>query len=991
MRACCARGRVHSTHAYQIKSLTAKPRISLVNSYTRLQLWQVALRNCAFRYWPLGLALLLPFLVLAQGAPFAINFSKNDYKGGTQNWDIRQDSTGILYVANNNGLMSFDGNYWNITPVANKTILRSIACTNSGKIWAGAQGELGYFLPKEDGSMKYVSLRHLLPASAKSIADIWNIETSPSGAVLFQTENMLLEWKNKTFRPHFPASEFLFLGKVNDRILLQDREKGLVEFVHENTLKTLCKLPGDIGVISALLPWTSDTILLTTQKGRIWALTSSNELIPWKTTAAPFLNENRIYTATMLRNGKLALGTSQGGILILDHHNPEIVINKFNGLQNNSILSLFTDNQGNLWAGTDNGIGYVMVNSPFSYLFPDGQLEGAAYCAEINANYVYFGTNNGLYGANYPSGGYLANADFERIGNSQGQVWGLQNINGQLLMGHHEGPFKIGENQTAAPLGNYPGAWTFTAPEGRQDILIGGGYHGLYLFRKSGNDWRMIKKYSGLNESCRIMAMENSRILWVAHPYRGVYRVIFSEDFQKAAISFFNAKNGLPSDNFNHVFKIGHEVAFATEKGIFRYDHLRETFEIYPLLNNFFPPPARVRYLREGFNGEIWFAADGEVGYLEPILKTSSKSYQKRNIPFLKDKLLAGFELVMPINQYQVLFGTDKGFIFFDRKNRYKPSGNILIREVALNGPNTTQLPAKKPVEIPYHKLNNLKFRFSFPWYGDHDGLQYSWKLIGLDTDWSEWNDKPEKEYTSLPPGKYAFKVKARLFNNIEIGPTTYQFGILHPWYAGPLAILSYSLVLISLLIILVVAPRKKMAKERDEHRRIEEAQRRHTEAARQELDKIRQEKLQAEIAHKNKELGATTLHLLQKGEILNKIREDLQHVAEACEEPHTRKALQKLTRVLAEDAQLDADWEQFALHFDQVHSDFLRRLRERYPQLTPRDQKLCAYLRMNLSSKEIAPLLNISLRGVEISRYRLRRKMQLEPEVNLTEFLLNF
>jgi DNA-binding CsgD family transcriptional regulator len=130
---------------------------------------------------------------------------------------------------------------------------------------------------------------------------------------------------------------------------------------------------------------------------------------------------------------------------------------------------------------------------------------------------------------------------------------------------------------------------------------------------------------------------------------------------------------------------------------------------------------------------------------------------------------------------------------------------------------------------------------------------------------------------------------------------------------------------------------------------------------------------------------------LLQKGEILNKIREDLQRVAEACEEPHTRKALQKLTRVLAEDAQLDADWEQFALHFDQVHSDFLRRLRERYPQLTPRDQKLCAYLRMNLSSKEIAPLLNISLRGVEISRYRLRRKLQMEADANLTEFLLNF
>lgn len=950
-----------------------------------------ALSNSFSPYWLLLGISLLPMRADGQGIPFSLNFSKNDYKGGTQNWDIRQDGAGIIYVANNNGLMTFDGNHWNVTPVSNQTILRSIDCTDSGKIWAGAQGELGYFQPNANGLMEYHSLRPLLPKNARTVADIWNIETTTGGAVLFQSENLLLVWKRNTFHTYRPTSQFQFLGKAKNRLLLQDREKGLVEFFNENTLKTICSLPKDFGIISALLPWVGDTLLITTQKGRIWALTGKNELVPWKTTADRFLDENWIYTATMLHDGRLALGTSQGGVLIIDRHKPGIIINKFNGLHNNNILSLFTDKQGNLWAGTDNGIDYIMVNSPFSYLFPDGQLEGAAYCAEVNATQAYFGTNNGLYTANYPADSYLANADFNRLENTQGQVWGLFKMDRQLFMGHHEGPFKIGEKQATTRIGNYPGAWTFVSPDGRQDILIGGGYHGLYLFQKHENDWRIVKKYPGLDESCRIMAMENARILWVAHPYRGVYRIIFSQDFQDANISFFNAQNGLPSDNFNHVFKIGQEVAFATEKGIFRYDHLRETFEIYPLLNDFFPPPTRVRYLREGDKGEIWFAADSEVGYLEPVLQKASKSYQKRIIPFLKDKLLPGFELIMPINQNQVLFGTDKGFIFYNQKNHLKPSGHILIREVSLNGPDIKHLPTNTRAKIPYHKRNNLKFSFSFPWYGNHDGLQYAWKLNGFDTEWSDWNEKPEKEYANLRPGKYEFQVKARLLNNLEVPPTSYRFEVLPSWYASPLAILAYSLTLLALLVILVVAPRKTIAKERDEHRRKEEVQRRHTEAAQQELHKIRQEKLQAEIAHKNKELGATTLHLLQKGEILNKIREDLQHIAEACEEPHTRKALQKLTRVLAEDAQLDADWEQFAIHFDQVHSDFLRRLRERYPQLTPRDQKLCAYLRMNLSSKEIAPLLNISLRGVEISRYRLRRKMQLEPEDNLTDFLLNF
>ena len=88
-------------------------------------------------------------------------------------------------------------------------------------------------------------------------------------------------------------------------------------------------------------------------------------------------------------------------------------------------------------------------------------------------------------------------------------------------------------------------------------------------------------------------------------------------------------------------------------------------------------------------------------------------------------------------------------------------------------------------------------------------------------------------------------------------------------------------------------------------------------------------------------------------------------------------------------DERLDADWEQFARHFDQVHSHFLKKVRQHYPQLTVKDHRLCAYLRMNLSSKEMASLMNISVRSVEVARYRLRKKLALESEVNLVEFML--
>jgi DNA-binding CsgD family transcriptional regulator len=106
---------------------------------------------------------------------------------------------------------------------------------------------------------------------------------------------------------------------------------------------------------------------------------------------------------------------------------------------------------------------------------------------------------------------------------------------------------------------------------------------------------------------------------------------------------------------------------------------------------------------------------------------------------------------------------------------------------------------------------------------------------------------------------------------------------------------------------------------------------------------------------------------------------------------PELEKEMSRIIKMMEHDARVDDDWEHFSQNFDQVHSDFLKRLSEKYAHLSPNDYRLCAYLRMNLSSKEIASLMNISLRGVEASRYRLRRRLNLDTEINLTEYLIRF
>jgi DNA-binding CsgD family transcriptional regulator len=155
------------------------------------------------------------------------------------------------------------------------------------------------------------------------------------------------------------------------------------------------------------------------------------------------------------------------------------------------------------------------------------------------------------------------------------------------------------------------------------------------------------------------------------------------------------------------------------------------------------------------------------------------------------------------------------------------------------------------------------------------------------------------------------------------------------------------------------------------------------------ELVAMRNDKLRADIKHKTSQLASATMHLVQKSEMLAKLKTDLNHLSDNAPSG-VKQQIKQVTRTIESDIQLDNNWDQFEIYFDQVHENFFKRLRQKYPELTPKDQKLCDYLRMNLSTKEIAPLLNISVRGVEISRYRVRRKLDIDSEMNLVVFVMD-
>jgi len=275
--------------------------------------------------------------------------------------------------------------------------------------------------------------------------------------------------------------------------------------------------------------------------------------------------------------------------------------------------------------------------------------------------------------------------------------------------------------------------------------------------------------------------------------------------------------------------------------------------------------------------------------------------------------------------------------------------------------------------------------------------------LEGYDSDWSAYAPANTKEYTRLPQGTYAFKVRAKSQLSAETAKISYQFTILPPWYASTAAWTVYFLLGLCLLFLLfwyVGKKSKEGAKEMEilKEKEMQEQEERFKADAKErekEIIELKNKQLQYNLRHKSQELANSTMNLIRKNEILLELNNNIDKIStnlkSTVESQEIKKLLIKMQLDIKQNIERDDNWKKFAENFDLVYENYLKRLGDEYPVLTVSDKKLCAYLKMGLSSKDIAPLLNMSFRSVEMSRYRLRKKLNLDREVNLTEFLQNF
>lgn len=924
------------------------------------------------------------------------NYTRHDYQAANQNWMIAQHENGWMYFANNKGLLEFDGVEWNTYPIRNAKT-RSVRVGNDNRIYIGGMGQFGYFEPNYVGELEYVCLSDILLEDI-NVGIIWNIHVADD-RVYFQSDWHIFYLQDGMIKSIKAESEIMHSAIINNKFYIASRQGLSVLSGDELSLITPFNQPFTAKVV-ALLPF-GEKILMVTD--RVGLYTFDGASLKYYTSAGEtFIRSNQLFCAA-IRDSVLALGSVQDGLLLLNHRTGETEkITITNGLQNKTILSLAFDRESNLWLGLDNGIDYIRLNSPVFSLFGNKSIIGSGYTSSLYKGMLYLGTNQGLYKTSEPIRP-TQEVEINFVSKTEGQIWSLLNYNNQLFCAGDNGLFVL-EDYYVYKVEGIRGVWSVTPLSAYPDVLIAATYNGLHVIRKVGDKWKYEHKVEGFSYSCKDVFPEaHTNAFWVASKQHGVFRIVISDDLVTAMkVKLYNNES-FPVGYDSYITSFQNNIVVTSHWGLFKYNQIKDCLEKYDELEKLLNGNTAYTHLFCDKFGNIWYTTGGSLRILP--YNHDIEDYERNNArSYLKGSMIANFEDIYVSDNHQAVIGTEEGFTLLDlgRQPQQRVPLNLQIRKVYITGGGKDSLiygqsfvPNNEALVIPYQN-NSLRMEYSVNNYSDPVSTLYSYKLSGEhEENWSEYTANNVKEYTNLKEGKYIFDVRMLTDRMQEPVYTSFSFEILPPWYRTWWAYLSYLIVILLFLYYLyckMVRSQKLLVRQKEfEIERQQKEFRREYEKKDKKIETLKEENLKAELQHKSDELIRTTINIVRKNEMLQDIRKEAISISNSINEENLvnirRKTLRLISRIDT-NIEHDEDLKNFQRTFDSVHYDFFKRLDDQFPDLHHKEKMLCAYIKMNLMSKEIAPLLNISVRGVEISRYRLRKKLKLGEKDNLADFL---
>jgi signal transduction histidine kinase len=746
------------------------------------------------------------------GLPFIRNYPPQEYRASQQNWAIEQDRRGVMYFGNNDGLLEFDGINWRLIKLPG---VRSLAIDSTGRIFAGLENDLGYLEADNAGNWQFYSLKAKIPEIHRDINTVFKVYILGE-QVYFQDLNRIYIYRDEEIKVLVSNEGFQRSFVVNNCYYVQKQGRGLLTLQNDSLKFFEGSEPFATERIGVMLAYRQNEILIATRARGIYIYSPGNPDKFRKPAEFKevdnFLIKNGAYCGTLLSGSDFAIGTFTGGILVFNAEGRiKSLFDKSAGIQDNTVLSIYSDQNRQLWAGLDNGISLIQKNLPFRKYTEQNGLYGSPICLKFFNDRFYAGTGQYLHIRDQQG-------NFQPIAGTLSQNFQLIEACGNLLLAHNPGIFEIkGAQATLIPNTANIVALSFSPLKKHPGNLIAGTGDGLYLLEYESSRWKLKWQIDGFDNSAYTVEEDMEGTLWIS-TFANLYRLKVNAaldsvvSWQHCTIS-----QDLPGNIVVPYSLNSGEVVFGTEKGIYRYLPDKDRFEPHP---DFGMITGQVAVFKQNNNGDIWFEEILGNGYYEKgILSYINGKYNQNRTPFYKfTDVSSGGISFNPDGT--IFFGIPSGMVQYDPsvEVHYDRPFHSLIRAVfskdsLLFGGTPSNLQDFMHIEGSkiFYPGRDMTFHYASTFYDDPEKTLYRYRLLGADTTWSAWVNDHKKEYTNLPEGRYTFEVRSK--NQYQaIGSTaSYSFTILPPWYRTWLAYIGYVLLLGSFIYGLVYFRTRKL------------------------------------------------------------------------------------------------------------------------------------------------------------------------------------
>lgn len=871
-----------------------------------------------------------------KGVPLIKNFPPSQYLNKGKVWDISSSPNGIVYMASDNGLLEYDGMKWNSFN-GSKGVTRSVLVINDSLLYTGSDLDFGVWVKNEYNKFEYTSLYPFKDDVQDVFEEFWNIYQLKDIIVFVSSQNIYI-YKNEQITKLEVQKEMSASFVYNDTLFFSEKDFGLYYF-DKISLKLFVKYPQKNISIIGIYNQNNKTTFVSKNSGLFNS--KKGELHRIDSYLSNFLKDAKVFSFENIDSSHLAFGTILKGLIITDKNENVIhYINKVKGLLSNTILALNYSPSGKLWLGMDYGVASIFLHNKYTYFYDYLGNFGTGSDAKLIGNDFYLGTNQGLYKCSWSDlNDNIPYANFKLISGTEGQVWNLSNIDNTLFICHDHGLFSL-KNDKLVEISKKEGALSIISLE---DYLLTGTYNGISIYNKNGDSWRFLKKMDLISGSCKQLLLQKENTLWINIPNYGVIKADLGANF------ILNSREIFPVDSFK-----GTDLELVL---------INDTLNVVTDSNQYF------------------FNANTGDFHLAKYQCFNSKP----------ENILSGIFKPKPLNNKYAFYPIYNGFAFeylnnqeYNLLNNYKP----IIRNAKAYG-NENQQNIINGSIIPY-KLNSIRINYIVP---NQNDVLYQYRFDNEDN-WSKWTSKNMVEILGVNYGEYNFQLRSKIDGKIST-TSELSFTIDKPWR---LSYQAYILYFVILLVIAILSRIRHIHVLKKEQQKMliskENSIKELTEKHNQELILLEQERIKNEFEQIKQQLRIKTVELANKSkenEDKNRLLISIQDKFTEMQKQPTasKRKLNEIRRLL--DTYLNVEDNTFEIQMNELHQEFFKKIKDKYPNLSNNDLRLCAYVKVGLNAKEVAEILNIQPSSSYISRSRLRKKLKLKTEDDLYDFLNKF